>query len=115
MPKNSKGREVAEIISAKCMGCQLCVGECPTNAIDMVDGVARINLEKCVGCGKCVDVCPSSAILFEKPRKKAAAPAAAAAPAVAEKKEGTIADYKGVAVFIEVRDGAAAEVSWELV
>jgi electron transfer flavoprotein alpha subunit len=115
MPKNSKGREVAEITSAKCIGCQLCVGECPTNAIDMVDGVARINPEKCVGCGKCFDVCPTSAVLFEKPKKKPAAAGAAPAAAPAEKKEGTIADYKGVAVFIEVRDGAAAEVSWELV
>ncbi len=110
MPKNSKGREVAEIISPKCIGCQLCIGECPTNAIEMVDGVARINPEKCVGCGKCVDVCPSSAVLFEKPRKKATP---AAAPAAGESK-GTIADYKGVAVFIEVRDGVAADVSWEL-
>jgi electron transfer flavoprotein alpha subunit len=113
MPKNSKGREVAEIISAKCMGCQVCLGECPANAIDMVDGIARINPEKCVGCGKCVDVCPTAAILFEKLRKKAAAAAPAASPG--EKKENTIADYRGVAVFIEVKDGSAAEVSWELI
>ncbi len=26
-----------------------------------------------------------------------------------------LSDYKGVAVFIEMRDGVAADVSWELV
>jgi electron transfer flavoprotein alpha subunit len=107
MPKNSKGRDIAEIISDKCMGCQLCLGECPVNAITMENGVAKIDAEKCIGCGKCVDVCPANSILFEKPRKKAAA----AAP---EKKAATLADYQGVAVFIEVRDGAASDVSWEL-
>jgi electron transfer flavoprotein alpha subunit len=107
MPKNSKGREIAEIYPDKCMGCQLCLGECPVDAIKMENGVAKINAEKCVGCGKCVDVCPSNAVLFEKPRKSK--------PAIAgESKPATISDYRGVAVFIEVRDGEAAEVSWEL-
>jgi electron transfer flavoprotein alpha subunit len=110
MPKNSKGREVAEIITKKCSGCQICLGECPTEAIDIADGIARIDAEKCVGCGKCVLVCPSEAILFEKPLKKKPA----ATPA-AEKKASGIADYKGVAVFIETRNGTAADVSWELV
>ena len=72
MPKNSKGREVAEIISKKCSGCQICLGSCKVEAIDIVDGIAQINAEKCVGCGKCVLVCPSDAILFEKPLKKPA-------------------------------------------
>jgi electron transfer flavoprotein alpha subunit len=106
MPKNSKGRDIAEIIPDKCMGCQLCLGECPVNAITMENGVAKIDAEKCIGCGKCLDVCPANSILFEKPRKKAAA-----AP---EKKPPTLTDYQGVAVFIEVRDGAASDVSWEL-
>ena len=38
MPKNSKGREIAEIIPDKCIGCQLCIGECPTNAVVMEGG-----------------------------------------------------------------------------
>jgi electron transfer flavoprotein alpha subunit len=108
MPKNSKGRDVAEIISKKCSGCQICLGECPVDAIDIVEGIARINAEKCIGCGKCVKVCPSDAILFEKPIKKTAAPAAAA-------KAVSLEDYRGIAVFIETRHGAAAEVAWELV
>jgi electron transfer flavoprotein alpha subunit len=106
MPKNSKGREVAEIITKKCTGCQACVGECPVGAADIVDGVALIDAEKCIGCGKCVAVCPADAIWFEKPVKKKEQPAA---------QNAGLADYKGVAVFIETRNGAAAEVAWELV
>jgi electron transfer flavoprotein alpha subunit len=109
MPKNSKGKEVAQINVKKCSGCQVCLSQCPVDAIDIADGIARINAEKCVGCGKCVQVCPSDAILFDKPLKKPV-PADTAA-----KKADTISEYKGVAVFIEVRNGAAAEVSWELV
>ena len=105
MPKNSKGKDIAEIIPDKCIGCQICIAECPTEAIDMVGGVAKIDPEGCIGCGKCVDVCPVNCILFEKPRKKKAA--------VAQKP--SLADYKGVAVFIETHDGRAADVSWELV
>ncbi len=110
MPKNSKGREVAEVISKKCSGCQACLGECPVGAIDIVDGVAKVDPEKCIGCGKCVMICPTEAFLFDKPLKKKAA----TAPAAGETKTSSIADYKGVAVFIETRNGAAAEVSWEL-
>ncbi|MFH1169557.1 MAG: electron transfer flavoprotein subunit alpha [Chloroflexota bacterium] len=103
MPKNSKGREIAEIIPDKCIGCQLCVGECPVSAIVMENGVAKIDPEACIGCGKCVDVCPSAAVLFEKVRKKKAV-----------KKEAAAGDYKGVAVFIEVSGAEGAEVAWEL-
>ena len=35
MPKNSKGREIAEIVPGKCIGCQLCIGECPVAAIEI--------------------------------------------------------------------------------
>jgi electron transfer flavoprotein alpha subunit len=109
MPKNSKGREVAQIIDKKCSGCQVCLSQCPVDAIQIVDGIAKINPEKCVGCGKCVQVCPSEAILFEKPLKKAASVEAS------DKKPAQLSEYKGVAVFIEIHNGAAAEVSWELV
>jgi electron transfer flavoprotein alpha subunit len=108
MPKNSKGKDIAEIISKKCSGCQACIGECPAEAIDIVDGVAKINVDKCIGCGKCVRVCPVDAILFDKPIKKKV-------EAEKPKTAGGIADYKGVAVFIEIRRGVAADVSWELV
>ena len=73
MPKNSKGKDIAELIPEKCIGCELCVAECPVDAIVMDEGIAKIDPEKCIGCGKCYDICPVSAILFEKPRKKKAA------------------------------------------
>ncbi len=106
MPKNSKGIEVAEVIPDKCIGCQLCIGECPVDIIDMEGGVAIVDPEGCIGCGKCVDVCPTEAFIFEKIRKKKAAGAG--------QKPTPFAGYKGIAVFIEVRDGGGAEVSWEL-
>lgn len=107
MPKNSKGREIAEIIADECIGCELCVGICPIiAAIWMEGGVAKINPEECIGCGKCLDVCPTDAVIFEKPRKKKAK----VAP-----KPGPLDEYKGVAVFIEVFDGKGAEVAWELI
>ena len=107
MPKNSKGKEVAVVNPKKCSGCQSCVGECPVGCIDIVDGVAQVDIEKCIGCGKCVLICPSDAFLFDKPLKKKAAKAPVSETSL-------IAEYKGVAVFIEVKEGVAADVSWEL-
>lgn len=38
-----------------CIGCQLCVANCPTNAITMVDGKAVIDKTKCINCGICIN------------------------------------------------------------
>ncbi len=52
-----------------CIGCQLCVQNCPVNAIKMVNGKAVIDPEKCSACGICANGagedfagCPTSAI-----------------------------------------------------
>ena len=105
MPKNSKGIDIAEIIPDKCIACQLCIAECPVDVIVMEGGVAKVDPEGCIGCGFCFDVCPVEAVIFEKPKKKK----------VTGIKLRPLEDYKGVAVFIETRDGSGAEVSWELI
>ncbi len=48
-----------------CTGCETCVGECPSEAIKMVDGVAQVDPNACVDCGVCVDACPVEAITLE--------------------------------------------------
>jgi len=109
MAKNTRGIEVAEIISDKCIACQICIGECPVGAIALSsEGVALIDPEICVGCGKCADSCPVEAVRFEKKRRK---------KAKEEPKTGEagLAAYQGVAVFIETVHGKGAQVSWELV
>ena len=110
MSKNSKGIEVAEIISDTCIACQICIGECPVGAIELSDeGVAHIDPEVCVGCGKCFQVCPVGAVLFEKKKRRKIAKIQRGAQAV----KGI--SYEGVAVFIEVSNGSAAPVSLELI
>ncbi|GLI35147.1 electron transfer flavoprotein subunit alpha [Desulforhabdus amnigena] len=110
MAKNTKGIEVAEILPDKCIACQICIGECPVGAIELsAEGVAHIDPETCIGCGKCFESCPVDAVRFEKTQKKRLTREERGMPS-----EG-VPGYEGVAVFIEVADGAGAQVSWELV
>jgi uncharacterized Fe-S center protein len=51
-----------EVNNAQCEGDGECVKWCPTNAIDLMNGKARIDLGKCIGCAECVAVCPTGAI-----------------------------------------------------
>ncbi len=48
--------------TTKCTGCETCVQACPSEAIKMVDGVAKISADDCTECGTCVGECPSEAI-----------------------------------------------------
>lgn len=52
----------------KCTGCELCIKECPVNAISMKEGKAEIDMDKCIRCGKCHDVCPREAVRHDKER-----------------------------------------------
>ncbi|MGB7604773.1 MAG: [Fe-Fe] hydrogenase large subunit C-terminal domain-containing protein [Lutisporaceae bacterium] len=45
----------------RCIGCTSCLKVCPTEAIRLKDGKARIIGEKCIDCGECIRICPNHA------------------------------------------------------
>ena len=45
----------------KCIGCITCLRRCPTEAIRIIRGKARIDYSKCINCGECVRSCPKHA------------------------------------------------------
>ncbi len=42
----------------KCKGCTNCIKRCPTEAIRVRDGKAKIMDERCIDCGECIRICP---------------------------------------------------------
>ena len=47
----------------KCKGCITCMKRCPTEAIRVRNGKAKVLYERCVACGECVRLCPHQAKL----------------------------------------------------
>ncbi len=62
--------EKAFVINDLCNGCNACVPICPTNAISMQDGKAKVDPFQCTGCGACIPVCPQEAIDFKNATTK---------------------------------------------
>ena len=48
-----------------CMGFGDCFSVCPSEAICIENGLARIDPRRCSGCGVCLNVCPSGVITVE--------------------------------------------------
>jgi len=66
-PKTTTGKDTTKQVSQpvkttpkytvdpkKCIGCTLCVSNCPVQAITMVDGKAVIDTDVCISCDICV-------------------------------------------------------------
>jgi len=81
-----------------CIGCGACVDACPYGALAMVDGIAAVDV-RCTACGACLSACPVAAL---------ALPQRAAQPE-------DLGSWRGVWVWVEQFNGAACEISWEMV
>ncbi len=65
MPKSFRGRLLFS--PEKCIGCRLCMRDCPSDAITIRKiGEKRfecdVDLGKCIYCAQCVDTCPKKAL-----------------------------------------------------
>ncbi len=60
--KTEVSGERAYVTPELCTGCGACVEECPFQAIELVEGKARVIEAACAGCGMCQGVCPTGAI-----------------------------------------------------
>ncbi|MFH1223886.1 MAG: 4Fe-4S binding protein [Pseudomonadota bacterium] len=64
MPDKFRGKLL--FYAEKCIGCKLCMKDCPSNAItiekfgDTFDAI--VELDKCLYCAQCVDSCPKKAL-----------------------------------------------------
>ncbi len=56
------GKLVRGYCSIGCIGCKICVKNCPTEAFSFENNLASINYEKCINCLVCVEKCPTNAI-----------------------------------------------------
>ena len=55
---NDKLYHSVRLDESKCKGCTACLKRCPTEAIRIRDGKAKIIKELCIDCGECIKVCP---------------------------------------------------------
>jgi Pyruvate/2-oxoacid:ferredoxin oxidoreductase delta subunit len=50
-----------------CTGCEICIDECPNDALEMVEDLAKlVRPEACDGKGECAEVCPAEAMTMQE-------------------------------------------------
>ncbi len=65
LPEHYRGK--LKFDTTKCIGCKMCMRDCPANAITIEkigekQFKATVQLDKCVYCGQCTDSCPRDAL-----------------------------------------------------
>ena len=64
LPEHFRGRP--SIDASKCPdGCSRCADACPTQAIDVRDGI-HIDLGRCIFCTDCARACPEDALQYSQ-------------------------------------------------
>ena len=48
--------------SSKCVGCGLCVKDCPNGHLFIENGKAKAKADGCIECGHCFAICPQNAV-----------------------------------------------------
>lgn len=62
-PKVHKERKHSVVLDyERCRGCTTCIKSCPTEAIRVRRGKAKILNDRCIDCGRCIQVCPHTAM-----------------------------------------------------
>ncbi len=50
----------------KCIGCELCIKDCPARCISLVDEKAEVDNNKCFKCCHCIAICPKGAVATDE-------------------------------------------------
>lgn len=67
VPAGFRGKLVAD--EPLCIGCKICVRDCPAQALEIVTVAEKsfkvvIYLDRCISCGQCIDSCPKKLFSF---------------------------------------------------
>lgn len=62
-PESQASRPELVWVAERCLGCDLCLAECPADALKTSDAGAKVvDRERCERCGRCAERCPGDAL-----------------------------------------------------